>query len=231
MNEEKFVIAIDGPVASGKGTIASRLAQELHGLYLYTGAMYRIVALASFESNIDLNDESLVVSLLPKISISYDGEKVFFNGRDVTERIKEQDTANGASIVGVYPQVRAALVQMQQQIGRDAISKGKIVVTEGRDTATKVFPDALVKIYLTATDEIRAKRRLLQYEQKGAETTLQYVLEEIAERDKRDRERATDPLPSNPQQVGYTIIDNSTMSEEETLHAIKAVLVRVGVAI
>ena len=226
MEKKKFVIAIDGPVAAGKGTIALQLAHDLNGLYLYTGAMYRCVALFCVEHGVTLTDESAVIALLPEMTVEFEDALVFLNGRDVTERITEQDAANGSSVVAVFPKVREALVSKQQEIAHRAIAQGKIVISEGRDTGTKVFPDALVKIYLTASEETRARRRLAQYTKKGIVGTFEEVLEEIRERDKRDKERAIDPLPNNPESLGYYIVDDSEITEQETLERIHKELER-----
>lgn len=228
MDKKHIVIAIDGPVAAGKGTIATKLASILDGLYLYTGAMYRILALLCIEQGIDMHNEQAVIALLPLLTISYDKEKIFFNGRDITDRIKEDDTASGSSVVAVYPQVRAAMVTKQQAIGELALSQGIPVIIEGRDTATKVFPEAELKVYLTASPEARAKRRLSQYQQQGRTVSFDEVLEEIHVRDKRDMLRETDPLPSNPKELGYFIVDDSQMSEADTLETIYEELRRRG---
>ncbi len=221
-----FAIAIDGPVAAGKGTIASKLAEDLNGFYLYTGAMYRCLALECIKRNIAFNDEKAVEEILPFVDIDFDNEKALLNGIDVTERIKEADTANGASVVSVFPKIRAGAVRNQQHIARKAIEKGQIVVAEGRDTGTKVFPGAQLKVYLMATDRVRAKRRLAQYEDQGRVVDFEHVLAEVRERDERDKTREADPLPSNPQELGYFIVDDSTMSEEQTLKTIKTELQR-----
>lgn len=215
-----FTIAIDGPVASGKGTIAKKLAEELKGLYLYTGGMYRSVALACINLGLDVTNPEHVISVLGKIDIQISEEhNVFLNGKDVTERIKQADTASGGSIVAVIPYVRKVLVKRQQEIAKKTIEKGEVVVAEGRDTGTVVFPHAELKVYLTADPEVRAKRRLAQYERHEAE--LEKMLEEIHERDNRDKGRRIDPLPSNPEAHGYFILDNSNLTEEQTLDAIK----------
>jgi CMP/dCMP kinase len=221
MNMKKFAIAIDGPVAAGKGTIAVQLAKELHGFYLYTGAMYRCVALYCIEHGIDLNNEDAVVAIVPQITFSVKDNVLLMDGRDITERVKQKDTASGSSVVAVYPKVREELVKKQQQLANAAIDQGQIVISEGRDTGTKVFPDAPLKIFLTASDETRAKRRLLQYQAMGKQRSFEDVLNEIRERDKRDSERETDPLPLDPEAMGYVVVDDSTLSEEGTLDAIK----------
>jgi cytidylate kinase len=190
---EGFAIAIDGPVAAGKGTIASRLAEELNGFYLYTGAMYRCLALECINRGVAVDNEKEVEAILPFVDIDFDNEKALLNGVDVTERIKEPDTANGASVVSVFPKVREESVLKQQHIARKAIKKGQIVVAEGRDTGTKVFPEAKLKVYLTAADEVRAKRRLAQYREQGDVADFEHVLKEIRKRDKRDRTIEADP--------------------------------------
>ena len=221
-----FVIAIDGPVAAGKGTIASRLAEDLDGFYLYTGAMYRCLALECINRGINVNNEEDVERILPFVDIDFDNEKALLNGSDVTERIKAADTANGASVVSVFPKIREGAVLNQQRIAKKAVEKGKIVVAEGRDTGTKVFPEAKLRVYLMAIPEVRAKRRLAQYEEQGRVVDFKHVLEEIEKRDERDKTREADPLPSNPKKLGYFILDDSTMTEEQTLETIKTELQR-----
>lgn len=217
-----FAIAIDGPVASGKGTIAKRLSRELGGFYLYSGGMYRAVALACIQKGLDVTEPEQVIRALGKADISIgDKHQILLNGEDVTERIKQPDTASGGSIIAVIPHVRKVLVKRQQEIVKAAVDRGEIVVAEGRDTGTVVLPDADVKIFLTASTDVRAKRRLAQYtDHLGYEK----MLESVKERDKRDTERKIDPLPSSPELHGYVILDNSEMSEDETLEAIKAEL-------
>jgi CMP/dCMP kinase len=221
MPKNGFVIAIDGPVASGKGTIASKLAEELNGFYLYTGAMYRAVALFCIKRGISLSDEEKVVSVLPEVHIHFENGRIILNNEDITERIQEPDAASGASLVGVYPKVREELVRKQQQLADAAVEEGKIVVSEGRDTGTVVFPNAAFKLFLTARSEIRAKRRMEQY---GTHESFERILAELHERDIRDTGRAVGPLPKNPEEHGYFILDNSEMSEKENIDAILAEL-------
>lgn len=219
-----FVIAIDGPVAAGKGTVASELADDLHGFYLYTGGTYRSVALAGIQKGIDLTNVEDIVSLLKDIRIQFKEKRVFLNGNDVTDRIKEADTANGASVVSSLPEVRREMVKLQRSVAEEMINEGQIVVIEGRDTSTVVFPNAELKVFLTATDTVRAKRRLKQYTEQGDVRDYKSVLKEIRERDKRDTERAMDPLVSDPEKFGYFILDDSQMDERGTLEAIKSEL-------
>lgn len=215
-----FVIAIDGPVAAGKGTISPLLAKNLNGFYLYTGAMYRCLALLCIKRGIDTKDENTVVNILPEFGINVFDNKVFLNGEDVTERIKREDVAMTSSDVAVIKKVREEMVSIQQEIANKLMDEGKIVIAEGRDTATRVFPDAKLKIFLTATPEVRAKRRLLQIKERGEKAKFENVLKDVKLRDEQDLDREIDPLVKNPQEFGYIILDNSNMSEEETANFI-----------
>ena len=217
-----FIIAIDGPLASGKGTIAKKLARELHGVDLYTGAMYRCVALFCINSEVNLENAPDVIKQLDKIAVKYEEERILLNGTDVTEAIQESAIAEGASVVAVIPQVREELVRRQQEIGRAAVAQGKIVIVEGRDIGTVVFPDAALKIYLTATEAIRANRRLAQFHSLGETMSFEEVLRQIRLRDKRDMERKANPLARDPHAQGYFVLDNSDMNEEQTVDEIAA---------
>jgi CMP/dCMP kinase len=221
---EGFVIAIDGPVAAGKGTVASKLAEDLQGFYLYTGGTYRSVALAGIQKGIDLTNTEAVIGLLKDVRIQFKDNRVLLNGEDVTDRIKEPDAANGASVVASMPGVRKEMVHLQRNVADEMIEEGKIVVIEGRDTATVVFPNAALRVFLTASDVVRAKRRLKQYTEQGDVRDYESVLAEIRERDRRDTERETDPLVSNPEELGYFILDDSEKNEADTLEAIKSEL-------
>lgn len=215
---EGFAIAIDGPVASGKGALATALAKKLNGFYLYTGAMYRSVALLCINKGLNLDSEGDVTSVLSELNIEFDGDKVILNGQNVTERLSKKDTASGASVVGVYQEVREVSTLKQQEVAEKAIRAGKIVVAEGRDTGTVVFPSAALKIYLTARPEVRARRRMEQFV--SEEKNLEEQLLELKTRDRRDIEREVGPLPENPEDKGYFVLDNSDMNEEETLEVV-----------
>ena len=223
MPTKGFIIAIDGPVASGKGTLALKLAQTLNGFYLHTGAMYRCIALMCIDKGLDLKNESQVESVLEDLDISLAGNKVILSGRDVTERIKEPGVASGASEIGVYPKIREVSVLRQQTIAKNEVSQGKIVVSEGRDTGTVVFPDAPFKLYLTAKPEVRAHRRMVQYGNLSEDDLIR-ELEKLKTRDKRDIERETSPLPAEPEALGYFVLDNSDLKEEETMSKVIAEL-------
>jgi len=215
-----FVIAIDGPVAAGKGTISPILAKNLNGFYLYTGAMYRCLALLCIKRGIDTKNENAVVNILPEFKINISDNNVFLNGEDVTERIKEEDVAMASSDVAIVKKVREEMVLIQQEIANKLIEEGKIVIAEGRDTATRVFPNAKLKIFLTATPEVRTKRRLLQIEERGEKAEFEQVLKDVKLRDEHDTNREIDPLVKNPQAFGYFVLNDSKMSEEETIKII-----------
>lgn len=215
-----LTVAIDGPVASGKGTIASALARKLDGSFINTGAMYRSVALLCLERGIELSDESAVEKILPEVNVVFDKQQVLLNGREITERIKEPDIAAAASVVASYAVVRRDLVIKQQKIAKEEKEKGNIVIMEGRDIGTRVIPDADMKIFLTADSDIRAKRRLEQFAEKGIEKELDEVRSETLKRDKLDSEREVDPLPSDPASLGYFVLDNTDQSEDESISII-----------
>jgi CMP/dCMP kinase len=213
-----YAIAIDGPVASGKGTIAPALAERVHGTYLYTGAMYRSLAYYCLQQGIDVRDAKAVIATLSHLEIELHADRVLLNGVDITDTITDASIANCSSIVSVIPAVRENMVLRQLRIAKTIMDQGKIVVAEGRDTGTKLFPHAAVKFFLTATAEVRAKRRLKQHHVRGDSTlSFEQVLSDTKERDRRDQTRAVDPLIADPKRHGYMVIDSTELSEEETL--------------
>lgn len=220
MHKKGFAIAIDGPVAAGKGTIAPRLAKKLNGFYLYTGAMYRSLALEALRRGINLDDEGLLSELVSSIDIKLSDNRVYLNSEDVTGELTREDVASGSSKVAVFKRVREQMVKKQRDIAEVYIDEGKIVIAEGRDTGTKVFPDARLKVFLTAYQKIRAKRRLNQLKEKNVATNLNDVLSEVKKRDERDTHRNIDPLISDPESFGYFVLDNSNLTEEETVNKI-----------
>lgn len=216
-----IIIAIDGPVAAGKGTIAPELAQRLHGFYLYTGATYRCLTLYCLQKGISFDDTEAIIAQLSNVTIDLKGLNVYLNGEEVTQAIKGIDVARHVSIVASIPQVRKHMVKRQQEIARESREAGELVVVEGRDTATVVFPEADLKVFLTATPEVRAKRRLAQHRLMGNTTvTFEDVLSDLQKRDKEDTERVADPLVKDPENHGYFIVDNTGMSEAETVDII-----------
>lgn len=213
-----IIIAIDGPVAAGKGTIAPELSQRLQGFYLYTGATYRCLALYCLEHGIDVTDKKEVIAQLSKIDIDLSEGKVILNGREVTQEIKGIEVARNTPLVAGIPEVRHEMVRRQQKIGNTRRSEGQTVLVEGRDIATVVFPDAELKVFLTATPEVRAQRRLEQHRIMGNSTvTFEDVLSDLQKRDKEDTERAIDPLVKDPENHGYFIVDNTGITESETV--------------
>jgi cytidylate kinase len=213
-----FIIAIDGPVAAGKGTLAPALAQKLNGFYFYTGSMYRCLALLCLRQNVDPRNQVEVNKLLPLIELTFKEDKIFLHDEDITREIKKQEVAQTASIVAAMPKVREVLGQKQREIGLKSAQQNQVVVTEGRDQGTKIFPDAQMKIFLTASPEIRTQRRLLQLHEMGdTKRDFNTLLEEVKQRDKQDQERATDPLVKEPEKYGYLIIDDSNLTKEQTI--------------
>jgi CMP/dCMP kinase len=205
-------IAIDGPVASGKGDIASRLAGKLNLLYIYTGSMYRALALACINAGIPCNDEKRVMDVLKTVSIDVAPHSVILNGEDVSARIMKQDTAQGASDVGIMIRVRQWMVNRQQEM-----AKGRPVVMEGRDIGLRVLPDAQLKIYLTASIVVRARRRYIQWQEKGIQKTFEETLADTKVRDLQDTTRSVDPLQKLP---GAWEIDTTHMTQDEVVAAI-----------
>ena len=189
--KKKIIIAIDGPAGSGKSTLASLLARRYNYTNIETGAMYRALALKAIETGISLDDEAALSALAQHSRIELlprpEGNRVLLDGRDVTERIREQEITDAASKVSVHPDVREWMVDSQRQMG-----VGGGVVMEGRDIGTKVFPHAEVKIFLDAAPEVRGNRRFLQ--NSTTATQEKSVLEELRQRDLRDRTRANSPL-------------------------------------
>jgi CMP/dCMP kinase len=188
-----MIIAIDGPSGSGKSTLGRMLARALGLLYLDTGSMYRAVALAVIEAQIDPNDAEAVTTLANEIDIDLEGDpdslKVLLDGHDVTEQIRTENVTEMSSIVSTIPGVRRAMVARQRTMGQRG------AVLNGRDIGTVVFPDADVKFFLTAVPEERAERRFKEDQiTAGASVSLAQTLTEMIERDRRDSTRADSPL-------------------------------------
>jgi len=208
----KLIIAIDGPVGSGKSTLARRVAEMMGYVYIDTGAMYRALALKALRQGISFegNDEPLVgLAQKTRIDLRADGgtQRVFLDSDDVTSAIRTAEVSQAASKIAVNAGVRHVLVAEQRRAGQ----RGGVVM-EGRDIGSVVFPDAGLKIFLTASPEVRAERRWREHEQKGDAIDLKRTLEEIRERDRRDLERATSPLVRAADAV---IVDSTAMEPEE----------------
>jgi cytidylate kinase len=216
------VVAIDGPTGSGKSTVARRVAERLGYLYLDTGAMYRAVGLLAGEAGVALDDEAAVVPIAAAAELRFDGDgRVFTGDRDLSELIRSLEMGAAASVVSVLPGVRRLLVERQRALGA-----GADIVMEGRDIGTNVFPDADVKLFLTARPEVRAARRADELCARGEEVDADEVLDALRERDRRDSERAVAPLCRAADAVE---VDTSELTLDEAVDAVVA-LVREKVA-
>lgn len=204
------VIAIDGPSASGKGTVAQILAEKLGYHYLDSGALYRIVALASFEQNIDWADEQAIAKLVPELSIKFEDGEVYLNDTNVSEKIRSEQMGQGASKVAAHPLVRIALVGLQHSFRRPPG-----LVADGRDMATVIFPDAKTKVFLTASAEVRAERRYKQLMSKGLDADYQAILKDLQDRDARDSQRAVSPLKKAPD---ASLLETSNLNIEQAVN-------------
>jgi cytidylate kinase len=212
----KLIIAIDGPVGSGKSTVARRVAELLGYLHLDSGAMYRAIALKAIREGVALDAVHALEDLArgARIELEMDGteRRVRLDGEDVTEALRGPEMSQFASRVALVPGVRRVLVALQQRMG----AAGGIVV-EGRDIGTVVFPNAELKLFLDADVEVRARRRWLEYGQKGQTVEFARMVDEVHERDLRDREREASPLRRAPDAV---YVDSSAMEAEEVARLI-----------
>ena len=209
-------IAVDGPVGAGKSTIADEVASRLGILHLDTGAMYRAVGLAVLQHGVDLQDEEAVTDLCKQsqVDVRYENgaQVTLLDGRDVTGMIRSQEVGTAASAVSRYAGVRRLLVQRQQELAQT-----QPMLLDGRDIGTVVLPNAPVKVYLTATPEARAMRRLKQLLEKGETADFAEVLAEVNARDEQDMNRAVDPLRQAEDAI---VVDSSNLTFEETVQAI-----------
>lgn len=216
------IVAIDGPVGAGKSTVAWAVARRLGLRYVDTGAMYRSVAWAALQRGMDLHDEDAVTELARSLGIEFrsdaEGQRVWVDGRDVTDALRSPEVSDGASIVSVYPGVREAMVAIQRALG----AQGGVVM-EGRDIGTVVFPDAEVKIFLDASLEERARRRHRELQARGLNVDLDAVRRAEEERDRRDRTRMHSPLQRAP---GAVIIDTTQMPPDDVIERIVQLALR-----
>jgi CMP/dCMP kinase len=189
----KITIAIDGPAASGKSTTARILAQKLGYIYVDSGAMYRAATLACIQAGINIDDEPSVTRFVEKIKITIkahpSGQQTYINDQDVTHLIRSPRVNEVISVISAYPGVRACLVRMQRQLAEEGG-----VVMDGRDIGTVVLPDADLKVFMVASIQERARRRLKELQAQGEEVTLEEVEAEISQRDRLDSSRNTAPL-------------------------------------
>ncbi|EHL69951.1 cytidylate kinase [Bacillus sp. 7_6_55CFAA_CT2] len=218
--DKRISIAIDGPAAAGKSTVAKVVAKELSYVYIDTGAMYRTLTYAALQQKVDIENEEQLMEVVKNVNIEFQqGENtqlVFLNGQDVSEVIRTPDVTNRVSIVAKHRLVREEMVRRQQELAK----KGGVVM-DGRDIGTHVLPDAEVKIFMLASVEERAERRHLENLNKGFDSNLEQLKEEIAQRDKLDSEREVSPLKKADDALE---LDTTSLSIEEVVQKIMSIV-------
>ncbi len=215
-----YKIALDGPSGSGKSVMARAISNRLNILYVDTGALYRAIGLYMFRNNVDISDSQAVIDRLPEINLelaqSDEGQVVILNGENVNRDIRLPEISMYASKVSAIPKVREFLLGLQ----RDTAKKNNVIM-DGRDIGTVIFPDAEVKIFLFASDEIRAERRYKELLEKGIQTTYEEVLSDMKKRDENDRTRAVAPAVPAEDAV---MLDSSKLNIEETIDEITRII-------
>jgi len=206
------VIAIDGPTASGKGTVAQLVAERLGYHYLDSGALYRLVGLASFKAGISTSSEPDLIPIAENLNVNFQGDRVFLGGEDVTDQIRQEEMGKRASEVAVHTGVRNALISRQR-----AFRQKPGLVADGRDMASVIFTDAVTKVFLTASAEARAERRYKQLIAKGFSANIQILLQDLRERDARDANRSNSPLKAVE---GAHHLDTTSMTIEEAVNQV-----------
>jgi 3-phosphoshikimate 1-carboxyvinyltransferase len=206
------VIAIDGPSASGKGTVAQRVAYQLGFHYLDSGALYRLLAMAATREGVALDDEAALAALAGHIDVRFEGEKIWLDGILVGDELRGEACASGASKVAALPLVRTALLNKQH-----AFRRAPGLVTDGRDMGSVVFPDARLKVFLTASAQSRAQRRYKQLKEKGMDANMTDLLEDISMRDERDTKRSAAPLQQSPD---ADLLDTTLLTIEQAVDSV-----------
>lgn len=210
--DEIPVITIDGPSASGKGTVAQRVAKQLTFHYLDSGALYRLVALQAMRSKTDITDEHTLAHIAEKLSVCFNDSTIILNQEDVTDLIRSEECSKWASHIAAFPLVRAMLLNKQR-----TFRQKPGLVTDGRDMGSVVFPDASLKIFLTASAEERAQRRYKQLIEKGINANIKTLQQDIYERDARDSKREIAPL----QQFEDTkLLDTTFLNIDQTVNEV-----------
>lgn len=206
------IIAIDGPSASGKGTIAQLVAKNLGFHYLDSGALYRLVALKTVQSCADIQNQDLLANIARNLNVIFKNETIYLDGNIVTDAIRTEECGILASQLAVHPQIRAALVERQREF-----CQPPGLVTDGRDMGSVIFPDAILKIFLTASAEIRAQRRYKQLMEKGINANIADLLQDIRKRDERDSNRSIAPLQ---QGVDAKLLDTTALTISQAQDAV-----------
>lgn len=215
-----YNIAIDGPAGAGKSTIAKKLAADLGYVYVDTGAMYRAMAYYFLQNNIAADDEAAISVACPDVNVTIEykdgAQQVILNGENVNGVIRNEEVGNMASATSVYPVVRTKLVELQRQLAAK-----QSVIMDGRDIGTVVLPDANVKIYLTASSKVRAKRRYDELTAKGEKCDLDAIEQDIIDRDYRDMHRETSPLKQADDAV---LLDSSDLDIDGVVAKMKEII-------
>lgn len=215
-----MIVAIDGPSGSGKGTVTKMIAKKMGLINIDTGAMYRCVGLAVLRNGLEISDEKGIVGLVDTLNIEFEYVgyeiRVFLNGEDVTKEIRTPEVTTITSPVSAIIPVRLKMIELQRKM-----AIGKDIIMEGRDICTYVFPNADVKIYLSASEEERAKRRYKEFLEKGIDITYEETLKQIQKRDENDSNRAMGALKIAD---GATVIDSTVLSIEEVVAEIEKII-------
>ena len=221
MLQEIPVIAIDGPTASGKGTVAGLVAGKLAWHYLDSGAIYRVLALSALRQGVDLAEEASLAAMANTLDVSFSADRIWLAGEDVSLDARREETGNAASKIAALPQVRAALLARQR-----AFCTPPGLVSDGRDMGSVVFPQAFLKIFLTASAESRAERRYKQLIAKGLPANIADLLRDLQERDARDSTRAVAPLKPCEDAV---VLDTTALSIDAAVQCVLSLVAQRGV--
>lgn len=212
MEQNIPIITIDGPVASGKGSVSAGVAKVLGFNVLDSGSLYRLTAYAALKQQKHLEDEEQIEQTAVNLKAVFNDGKILLEGEDVTDAIRQEEVGLAASKVAVHPKVRKALFKLQRDY-----AKAPGLVADGRDMGSVVFPEATLKIFLTASAEARAKRRYNQLKEKGIHSNIADLVKDLKERDERDLKRSVAPLVPAP---GARILDSSDLTLEETINQV-----------